>query len=365
MVDFEAVTSRTTFDGASAFKAMLRAFNIAEASFRDELSESYYAFAGRTVRFRIVGLELARQINRPFSHLQTSGISADPDLEIDLWDESRTAIRFPNPLADGNAGWSEVTGTSSDQRFVGQRLPNTLTCLDRLAKHIVGSIAWSDRIFIYERAKPLSRLLLEWHNDSNVQIIHAGMVAHEGRGVLFAGKSGSGKSTSSLACLCGGFSFLSEDYLGLEILTDGSLLGHSLYNSVFLESKHLKRFPDLKAHVLRGGPAEEKSVVILSDLFPERLNRVAPITAVLLPRVVIGGTESRIYPAPKSQALLALGPSSLFQIPSRRTNGFEKLAQIVQQVPAYWLDLGGEIDRIPHVVKAFMEEMASRELASA
>ncbi|MGH7825145.1 MAG: hypothetical protein ACREQ7_08210 [Candidatus Binatia bacterium] len=364
MVDFEAVTSRTTFDGASAFKAMLRAFNMAEASFPDELSESYYAFAGRTVRFRIVGLDLACQITRPFSHLQASGVSADPDLAIDLWDESRTAIRFPNPLADGNAGWSEVTGTSPDQRFVGQRLPNTLTCLDRFAKHIVGSIAWSDRIFIYERAKPLARPLLEWHNDVKVQIIHAGMVAHSGRGVLFAGKSGSGKSTSSLACLSRGFNFLSEDYLGLEILTDGSLLGHSLYNSVFLESEHLKRFPELKAHVLRGGPAEEKSVVILSDLFPDRLDRVAPITAVLLPRVV-GGTEPRIYPAPKSQALLALGPSSLFQIPSRRTSGFEKLAQIVQQVPAYWLDLGGEINRIPHVVKAFMEEMARRELASA
>ena len=95
----------------------------------------------------------------------------------------------------------------------------------------IGTIAWNKQISVYERAKPMARLLLEWCNDHGRQVIHAGLVAYQGQGILFAGKSGSGKSTSSLACLCGEFNYLGEDYASLPRLLDGSFLGHSLDNS--------------------------------------------------------------------------------------------------------------------------------------
>jgi hypothetical protein len=197
--------------------------------------------------------------------------------------------------------------------------------------------------------------LLEWHNDRGIQIIHGGLIARKRRGVLLVGKSGSGKSTTTLACVCDGFNYLSEDYVGLERSPEGSFIGHSLYNSVFLKSDHLTRFRRLLPYAVKGRPPqEEKSVVILSQVFPERLERAVPIHAVLIPRLA-GASQPRIYPAPKGQALLSLGPSSLLQIPSRGARGFEKLAQLIERVPCYWLDLGGELEAIPRCIDGFIE----------
>lgn len=353
----DRVTGKITFDGASVFQAMRSGFERARREHPDSFGEFFYTFAGQRVCMRIVGGDFARHITLPFSHLQCGPTgSLDPQLTIDLWDENETGISCRADGSNGDAAfeWTETTGTSPDTRFVAQRLPNTLACLDRITKYIVGSIKWGDHIFIYERAKPLARLLLEWHNDRGIQIIHGSLISRNGKGVLFVGKSGSGKSTAALACVCHGFNYLSEDYVGLERLAEGSFTGHSLYNSVFLKSDHLLRFPRLLPYAINGRPPqEEKSVVVLSQVFPERLERAVAIHAVLIPRLV-GTSKPCIYPAPKGQALLSLGPSSLLQIPSRGTQGFQKLTQLIERVPCYWLDLGGELELIPRCIEAFM-----------
>ena len=348
--NLQPVFGRTTFVGATAFRVMQAAFQKALEKNPDSFRESFYTFAGQSVRIRIIGRTLANNITQPFSHLQTArSASPTPQLTIDLWDENETGIHLSRVSHD-NSDWTEITATSPDQRFVGQRRLHTFACLDRITNHIIGSISWHEQISVYERAKPLARLLLEWCNDYGVQVIHAGLVVHQGQGILFVGKSGAGKSTSALACLCAGFGYLSEDFVGLQRLPDGSFLGHSLYNSVFLETGHLTRFPSLLSYIIKGRPDEEKSVVLLSQAFPERLRRVVSIRVLLIPRIA-RARESKIYPASKAQALLALGPSSLFQIHSRRTYSFDNLTQLVEQVPCYWLELGCDLSSIPRCVE--------------
>ena len=345
------------FDGKKAFKNMQSMFEEAMARHPDALYESFYVFGGHHVRIRVIGRTLAEHICRPFLHLQAyEPYPPRPQLTIDLWDENETGISDQVKSIGNDPKWTERTVKTRDERFIGQQLPHTLSCLDRETGRIVGSIAWHDRIFIYERAKPLARLLLEWHNSQGIQIIHTGLVARDGQGVLFAGKSGSGKSTSSLVCLCAGFQFLSEDYVGLQQLQDGSFVGHSLYNSVFLQTSHLARFPELLPHAIKGKPPqEEKSVVIFSQVIPERLERVVPIRVLVLPRVV-DASEPQIRPASKSEALFALGPSSLLQIPNRGLGmrGLSKLAELAERVPSYWLDLGRDGGSIPQCVEEIL-----------
>ena len=353
------MADQSSFKGLAAFKVMEAAFEQAMKRHPGSIYESFYTFAGQSVRMRVVGRELARHIGCAFSHLEIhKPVRAAPQLTIDLWDENETNIRCQVQSTNNDPAWTEVTTMSPDRRFIGQQLPNTLACLDLKVERIIGSIAWSDRVFIYERAKPLARLLLEWHNYRDVQVIHAGLVSRNAQGVLFAGKSGSGKSTSALACLSAGFNFLSEDYVGLQRLQAGSFLGHSLYNSVFLETDHLARFPDMVPHVIKGRPPhEEKSVIILSQLFPERLKRMVPIRALLLTRVV-EASEPRIRPASKGEALLALGLSSLLLMPSPGVRGFDKLAQLVERVPCYWLELGRDLRSIPCRVEELLAEVS-------
>ena len=339
------------FEGRVAFQAMRSAFERAMRQFPEKVRESYYIFGGHSVRIRIIGRQLAQHILQPFSHLQTEMTGPNPSqLTIDLWDENTTNIRCYARSRASGPGWTQVTSKSSDGQFIGQLLPNTLTCFDRKSKRIVGSIAWGQGIFIYERAKPLARLLLEWYNDRNIQVIHAGLVSRHDQGVLFVGKSGSGKSTASLASLCAGFNYLGEDYIGLQTLSDGSFIGHSLYSSAFLDAGHLTRFPQLEPYIIKGRPQEKKSVVILSQVLPGRIERSVPIRILVLP-YLINASESRIRPASKVDALLALGPSSLIELPSRGMDSFGKLAQLVEQVPAYWLGLGRDQNSIPQCVE--------------
>ena len=339
------------------FETMREAFRQTAKSNPDGLCESGYRFAGRSVRMRIVGRELAKHIALPFSHLRADTRSSTASqLSIDLWDENETGIRCWARSSNPDGRWRQVTGLSSEGRFLLQELPNTLVGYDRADARIVGSIAWSDGLFVYEQAKPLARLLLEWHNDRNVQVIHAGLVSRHGQGILFAGKSGSGKSTAALACLCDGFDFLSEDYVGLERLHDGCLVGHSLYSSVFLERSHLALFPSLLPHAIedRAG-RDKKSAVILSQVLPGRMAQVARVRALVVTSVV-SVSESRYRPTSKGQALLSLGPSSLLQIPSQGVRGFDALCQLVERVPCYCLELGRDLTSIPRRVEEILLE---------
>jgi hypothetical protein len=279
-----------------------------------------------------------------------------PDLTIEIWDtkKGRNGRKIP-PRQEQK--WTEATFKSTDGLWVAQQLPHTYSCLNRRASHIVAEVAWHDRIFIYERAKPLARPLLEWHNGREIQIIHAGLIASGGKGVLFAGKSGSGKSTSSLACVCAGLDYLSEDYVGLQCRQDCPAVGHSLYNSVFIESSHLAKFTELAPYIIRGEPPEEtKSVIILSQVFPERLEKSVEIKALVLLRVG-EGSKSSLRPASKAEALLTLAPSSLLQIPNRSlgVRGFEKLARLVEQVPCYGLEIGNDLASIASRVRELLE----------
>jgi len=349
------------FDGEKVFMAMQAAFERAMDQFPENVHVSYYVFGGRTVRIRIVGSQLAQHIPQPFSHLETKAPASNaPQLFIDLWDDKATNIRCYRGSRRHALKWTEVTGRSADGRFIGQLLPNVLTCFDRNSQCIVSSVTWHDHIFIYERAKPLARLLLEWYSNQQMQVVHAGLVARNGQGILFAGKSGAGKSTAALACLCGGFNYLGEDYIGLQSCSDGSFLGHSLYNSVFLETNHLTRFRELMPFAIKGRvPFEEKSVIILSRVFPERLERAVPIKVLILPRVV--DTQCPEFrPASKRDTLLALGPSSLLQIPNNGLGalGFDRLAQLVERVPCYWLEVGNDLRLVAPCVDELLTKLS-------
>jgi len=348
------------FDGEIAFNHMQLAFTEAMAQHPNELLESFFIFGGRNVLVRCVGRNLAEHITRPFSHLKISkGNSTTAELLIDLWDDNLLGDHQRYDARENGSRWYQTTLEPSDGQYIAQRLPNTFGCLDRKHSHIMAAIHWHDRIFIYERAKPLSRLLLDWFNGQDVQIIHTGLVAHNHKGLLFVGKSGAGKSTSSLACIIAGFDYLSEDYVGLQFCNDGSFIGHSIYNSLFLKTDHLERFPQLAPYAIRGRPPyEEKSVILLSQVFPERLERAVPIRALVLPRVV-NAPEARPRAASKGEALLALGPSSLLQIPNRGLGvcGFNKLADLVERIPCFWLEVGADLMSIPTRLENLLKDL--------
>ena len=284
-------------------------------------------------------------------------------LTIDLWDERETGIPGPHSAANHDlgatwAGTGDLSG-SSDDRLISHRLPQSVTWLDRKAGHIVG---WADakRLSMLERTKPLHRLLSVWYHDHGVHVIHAGLVSQNGRGVLFPGPGEAGKSTAALASVCAGFKYLGDDSLGLASEHDDSLVGVSLYNSMRLQPDDLVRFPRLLPYAVQpqANPqhrSEQKCLILLAQVFPLQLERVAPIHALALPRIVNRAT-SQIHQATKGEALLRIAPSSMLRaLPRPKAHGLDRLAQLVDRVPAYWLEMGRDIDQIASQVQEILD----------
>ena len=115
---FGTTWSQRDFDGAVAFESMRDDFEEAAARHPDELDESYYIFAGRSVRVRIVGRELTKHFGRPFSHLRTREQRSGPSqLTIDIWDANKANTIEKISDRDG-LEWTETTVKSPDGRFV-------------------------------------------------------------------------------------------------------------------------------------------------------------------------------------------------------------------------------------------------------
>jgi hypothetical protein len=236
----------------------------------------------------------------------------------------------------------------------------TVTCLDRREGRIVGWAEAGDRLPLLDRGRPLYAPLLLWLRDQRVDAVHAGLVATDGRGILVAGESGSGKSSTVLSCLLHGFDVVSDDHVALEARADGAWIGHGLHGSAHVHPEDLCRFPPLAGHAIRGcRPGEDKVLIPLSEACPGRLRPSAGIDLLVLPRVT-GAIRPTISPASKSQALLRLAPSSLWMVRHARGAGLDSLAGLVERVPCYWLDLGGDAGAIAAGLRELVRKVYSR-----
>jgi hypothetical protein len=341
-------------DVESLFHGMEAAFERAMCARPDGLWQRSYAFAGRRARVRVVGRELAEHISSAFAHLPMDDTA--PTFTIDLWDESETGTPCPAASEDVGQTWAVGGGlltSVAGGQFVRHRLGQSTIWLDRRRQRLIASVTAAGRLSLYERGKPLHYLLSLWHNDRKAYVIHAGLVARNGDGVLFLGPGGAGKSTSALACFCHGFQYLADDCVALESVEDGGFLGHSVYSAPWLQPAHLVEFPTLAAHAICGRlPGEAKAFVPLGRLHPERLARVATIRALALPRVV-RARASRLRAASKGEALLAVAPSSIVLFaPSPGAEGLRVLARLVERVPTYWLELGSDLETIAGCVES-------------
>lgn len=327
------------------------------------LRERWYLFAGRPSRVRIVGSTLASYLDDAFAHLVMPAPDAgiDPALRIDLWDERELGLPAPAWRAGDAPEWGVGGGTLASLcggRIIRHRLAQSTIWLERASGRLLGSVADADHMTLQERGKPLYYLLSMWHNDRGAHVIHAGFVERQGQGVLLVGAGGSGKSTTSLACAAGGFGFLGDDCTAIEAGAGGGFVGHSLYSSPWIERLHLRNFPAFAAGAVHGTREEEdKALVVLPRSRQIRLVRHAPVCAVALPRVV-DRPDTTMRPATRGEALLAVGPSSILLFaPSPGADGLRGLAALVRQVPAFWLELGRDLENIPRCVDKMLETL--------
>jgi len=320
----------------------------------DRIHEMWYSFGGRAVRARIVGNRLTELLTLPFAHLRCE--KTDPSgerLTIDLWDELETGV--PAGIDVQPVVGSSSFSASRDGRFATSVLQHSITHFDRQEEHILGVALEADRLSLYECGRPLHVPLSLWYNDRDVPLVHAALVSHKGDGVLLAGPSGTGKTTSSLACMAAGFQYLADDLAGLEIRADGVPWGYSVYGSAFVDQETFRRLPGLNQHATPGKYGyEDKQLVFISQAGPTCLMSKARVRVVALVRIA-GAAHTRVRAATKGESLLTVARSTLQSgvlSPGRR--GFELLGALADNVPTFWLELGRDPKDIPRCIRTLL-----------
>ncbi len=334
---------------ASFFAQIYQSFQQAERAVGGPVAR-VYAIGGFTVELRFAGSALVPHLTPAFDHLRASPGST-PALTVCLWDSTSTATQMPPPpwTAEAYRPRGEVRGFN-DERFrtvfyLGTGILNSLD-----TERSIG-LFWlrdAQQTPCSEGAAPLRTILHWWMREHERLLVHAGAVGTQDGGVLIAGRGGSGKSTTALACLTSELLYLGDDNVLLS--AEPILSAHSLYNSAKLDLRHVERLRHLvpvtgSYHRTDAG----KAVFFMHQHYPEKLAESFPVRAILMPRVV-GRAPTVLSEASPAAALQALAPSTLFQLSGAGSEEFQLLARLVRAVPCYTLQLGADLPRIPELV---------------
>jgi len=273
---------------------------------------------------------------------------APRDFFLSFWFEqlSREWTRLCGPRG-------EVKGLHSpDVAVIYHPGPHVLTVVDKPNAEAF-YVKWTaDPLPSYEIGAPFRYILHAWFARRGVQFIHGAAVATPENGVLLVGKGGSGKSTTALLCARAGMSYLGDDYC---LVDPGQNRAYSIYATAKLKGPaDVERVPELRDLSFnadgfeKGG--EGKALYSLAGLWPDRLAASAPVKAILIPRVGTG-PDTRLEPCGPQEALLAMLPSTVGQLPLADAGDCARLTQLAAKLPAYVLHIGTDLQQIPARVR--------------
>lgn len=295
-------------------------------------------------------------LTRALTHLEAEPVPR-PDLMICAWDTESSGVALPDspwpvqPYLDRQEMW----GVKGERvrvvyEFAGEP---RLHIFDRETRTAVFWSRGAQGTPFYERAAPFLRPLHWGLGDLGLQLAHAAGIGGSAGGVLVGGKSGAGKSTTTLACLAAGLGAAGDDFL---MLRDGDPpMAYSTYNKAKLEAHHLKRaLPGLLPAVVNPEEMEaEKAVVQIDELYPGQLVHSFPIRAVVVPQVT-GERASRLVETASTLGIMAIAPSTIFQLRWAGREDFERIASVVRRVPNYRLELGHDLAGVAEAVSRLL-----------
>jgi len=342
------------------FNALYESF-LGKEKISPDPGKFYYEIAGRVVRLRFAGASLVPLLTPALEHLRVSP-SAEPELTVCLCDFSPGGAGMPA------LPWSEadltvrrdIRGFDDDGHIRGayQEGPGMLHLLHTKKNLALFCVKDVSGISQPDRGAPLARIFKWWMRKHGIQLVHAGVIGNDRGAVILAGKGGSGKSTTALACLASGLSYVSDDYC--LITGEAPFTAHSLYCSGKMHTRDLARLPVLAAKAGPGEPDESsgKTLFFLDRAFPERIKKQLPLRAVLVP-VIHPEPESELVRASASAALRELAPSTLFQMPGWKSEDFYRLARIADALPCYVFRIGSDPALVTRAVSEFLSRPTS------
>lgn len=343
-----------------------------EAKARTGGVQRFFRVAGHTLLLDFAGWALAARLSRSLAHLRTEPTES-PSLTVFIWDSESTGVLLPTSsweVGDYIARretWGIMRGPILISYEFGGECGQQLNLFDTKSQRALYWVPGANQVSYWENAAPLKTILHWWLRGQGLQFLHAGAIGNENGGVLLGGKSGSGKSTTTLLCaglLEGtsgdggsdyGLRYASDDYAVLN--QEDPPVAYSLYNAAKLHVSHLRRaMPALLPAVSNPEQMEqEKAVLYLNEYCPTRLVNELQIRAILLPRVT-GASHSELKRVSPALGVNAIAPSTLFQMRWAGQEDMRNMVELIGRVPNYQMDLGTNLREIPELIMALLED---------
>ena len=281
------------------------------------------------------------------------GESTKAQAEIYCWDGGEAGSSFPAPPWGKEYVYTyrgDVKGFGDDRLRVAYSWDARVISLWDEERKI--GLYWTpslDTLPSYEWAAPL-RTLLHWIGlNHGLQLTHAAAVGLRGQGLLLAGKGGSGKSTTSLACWSQGWEFVSDDYCWVSSTPKPQ--AHAVYRTAKLlpdQNTDLPQWPRLESM------SQEKSVFHLEQLggsLPARLDLQALVLSK--PSEL---SSPLLGPAEQRDALAGLSLSTVAQLPGAGAQSMAILRELSASLRCYHLELCHPVSAIPRCLEQVFRE---------
>jgi hypothetical protein len=334
------------------------AFAMAEQAFQSANArpgpEAYFRIAGKVMALKFADVALAAKLLPAFAHLEA--LEQTPaDLTICCWDDFSSGVEMPEWTGEaGVYGLQYIDGPVRMAWEIEQRSLQAYDPSRRLALFHASNVS---ELASWEQGAPFRQILHWWSAGLGLQLVHGAAVGTEAGGVLLIGRSGAGKSTQALACVGSPLGYAADDYCLLEIGPAPRV--HSLYGSGKADAASIAMLPRL-AEAFRASPIDQqgKSIIFIAEHAPEAMLRSFPLRAIVLPEI-ISGSSCRAEVLSTGEALRAVAPSTLLQLPGDRAQSLARLSSLVRRLPCWRLYVGDN----PRAAQPLLEAIIAREPA--
>lgn len=313
--------------------------------------------------YRIAGARVSVHATREWSAeclltacepLRTFASDAPVELDLHIWNDAVDAIALPdndvlqreNALPDGLGGFSDGACNAFFQPDAG-----VLSILDVPGRRAHWWLRDAAKVPYYERAAPFKHILQWWMASRGGALLHSAAIgcadAGDRRGVLVSGPSGSGKSSTALACLGAGMGFCSDDY----VLVDAGdpPTAHLAYATAKVQRQSLGRFDGYSAYFRNLADVDEKPMMFVHEFAPQSVRESIRPVALVMPRVA-HAAQTHFVPISAATMLRAVAPSSVLLFPLAGARSFKRMAQLCAGLPCFRAELADD----PHnVARAF------------
>ncbi len=327
----------------AAQELSLLAATLDKAAARLPVAPRLYRVAGDLVAIRVG--DRAAALLEAFTPIRVSGDDGAIALEVFIFDSVSDKLALPETgithrqiPQPGGLGACAAPGA---QAFF-QPDAGVLSLFDASRRRAYCWLRDSTALPYYEFAAPLRHLLQWWMLSRGGALLHSAAVGTHDGGVLIAGTSGSGKSTTALACQEAGLGFTSDDYVLISL--SGPTV-HMAYSTAKVVRESLGAHDAYRRHFRNLARNDEKPMMFMHEVAPQRVLRSFPLRAIVVP-VIVPRSSTRIVAAGAAEVLRALAPSSILLFPLAGATAFQRIAALCRVVPCLRAELSGD----PHDV---------------